>query len=377
MVKNLKSKLGTNFLNFRGWTTQRKIVVFESDDWGSIRIPSKDALKSMVKTGLINPEDQLYMNDALESEDDLNSLFDVLLSYKDFKGKHPVFTANCILANPDFNKIKDSNFSSYSYEPFTTTFEKYPSHKKCFDLWMEGMKNDVFFPQFHGREHVNVSRWMRNLNSNNKLFREAFSHETFAVKPKYGFSKNEKVVAALDIDANSDLIALNDIVTEGYNMFTEQFGFQSNSFIAPNYIWHSDTEKKLVDLGVKYFQGSRFQNSPILGSEKYNRKFHYTGQEGSSKHKYIVRNCYFEPTVSKSSNPVDDCLKSISNAFFWNTPAVICTHRFNYVGFINPVNREKNLPLLKKLIEKLISTWPEVEFMTSDQLGELISKDNL
>ncbi|MGL2964113.1 polysaccharide (de)acetylase [Flavobacterium sp. RSB2_4_14] len=375
MIKKFKSKLGSNFLNIQGWTTQRKIVVFESDDWGSIRIPSRDALSTMVKSGLINPEDQLYMNDSLADESDITHLFELLLSYKDFKGNHPVFTANCILANPDFNKIRESNFTEYHYELFTKTLENYPAHKNCFNLWLEGFRNGVFFPQYHGREHVNVARWMNNLNLKNRLFTDAFDYETFAVKPKYSMPKNQKVVAALDFDLVSELSSINKIVTDGYGLFSSVFGFQSKSFIAPNYIWHPETQKTLKNLGVKYIQGSRFQNVPIINSQKYNRKFHFTGEHGNENQKYIVRNCYFEPTLSKTSNSVDECLKSISNAFFWNTPAVICTHRFNYVGYINEKNRDKNLPLLRELIEKIVTLWPDVEFMTTVELGELISND--
>ena len=41
------SSLKRNLLNFRGWTTKRKIVVIESDDWGSIRMPSKNIFKKL------------------------------------------------------------------------------------------------------------------------------------------------------------------------------------------------------------------------------------------------------------------------------------------------------------------------------------------
>ena len=38
-TQNLKNV----YMNFRGNTTNRKIVAFESDDWGSVRMQSLDA----------------------------------------------------------------------------------------------------------------------------------------------------------------------------------------------------------------------------------------------------------------------------------------------------------------------------------------------
>ena len=38
----LKQTITHNLLNIPGWRTKRHIVVIESDDWGSIRMPSKD-----------------------------------------------------------------------------------------------------------------------------------------------------------------------------------------------------------------------------------------------------------------------------------------------------------------------------------------------
>lgn len=39
---NLKQYITHNLLNIPGWRTNRKIVVIESDDWGSIRMPSQE-----------------------------------------------------------------------------------------------------------------------------------------------------------------------------------------------------------------------------------------------------------------------------------------------------------------------------------------------
>jgi hypothetical protein len=64
------------------------------------------------------------------------------------------------MTNPDFTRIKDNKFEYYYYEPFTKNF---PKHSKSFELWKKGMQNNQFWPQYQGREHINVYQWTKNL----------------------------------------------------------------------------------------------------------------------------------------------------------------------------------------------------------------------
>ena len=60
-----------NLSNIPSWRTNCKIVVFESDDWGSIRMPSKLAYSNLLKKG-IGVDKSLYDTlDSLEKKEDL------------------------------------------------------------------------------------------------------------------------------------------------------------------------------------------------------------------------------------------------------------------------------------------------------------------
>ena len=114
--------------NIPGWRTNRKIVVIESDDWGSIRMPSNDTRDKLLSLGLPmgGAERQRYTNyDTLASKEDLEVLFDTLQKHKDMHANHPKITAVSVVANPDFDKIKVNNFTQYFYEPFTITLKRY------------------------------------------------------------------------------------------------------------------------------------------------------------------------------------------------------------------------------------------------------------
>jgi hypothetical protein len=65
-------------------------------------------------------------------------------------------------------------------------------------------------------------------------------------------------------------------------------------------------------------------------------------------------------------------MKNIQNAFFWNSPAIIGTHRVNYIGSIVEKNRTVNLKFLSELLRAIVKRWPDVEFLSTSQLGSLI-----
>ena len=49
----LRKKLAKYYINLRGWKTNRKIVVIESDDWGSIRMASLKSYTNLLKIGIL------------------------------------------------------------------------------------------------------------------------------------------------------------------------------------------------------------------------------------------------------------------------------------------------------------------------------------
>ncbi len=179
----LKKTITRYLINIPGWHTRRKIVVIESDDWGSIRMPSREVYEKLLRMGIAVDKCPYNRNDSLASEEDLQELFNVLVRYKDINGNTPIITANTVVANPDFSRIKESGYENYYYEPFVETLKKYPKHEKSFLLWEKGIREKLFYPQFHGREHVNVNLWLRLLKTN-ESFRKAFDLNLWGLGPR-------------------------------------------------------------------------------------------------------------------------------------------------------------------------------------------------
>jgi hypothetical protein len=367
-IRNIASMMLRNVRNIPGWRTNRKIIVIESDDWGSIRMCSKKTYKAFLDRGYHVYQSNYNRLDGLESNDDMAALFDILESYSDKNGRHPVITANCVIANPDFDKIAESGYTSYYYEHFSKTLGKYPNHNRVLDFYKKGIAGRFFYPQFHGREHLNVNRWVKALQSKDPEIRFTFSHRTtFSGKEDYSFME------ALDFDSPQEISLLKDIITDGLRLFRHTFGYSSTSFIASCYTWPEELEEVLYNNGIKYIQGVYSQSIPQGGFNKYKNKYHYMGQKNVLGQIYLVRNSSFEPSLFYKKDWVNYTLSSINNAFLWHKPAIISSHRINYIGYLVEANRTKNLTLLENLLKAILEKWPDVEFMTSDELGNLIA----
>jgi hypothetical protein len=369
-----KQTLSRHLINLPGWRTNRKLVVIESDDWGSIRMPSREVYEKFLKHGYRVDQNPYERYDSLASAEDLSLLFDLLSSYKDKNGNHPVITANCVVANPDFEKIKADNFKNYYFELISDTFNRYPKHKDNLKLWKKGMGNGVFYPQFHAREHLNVSKFMNALRMNDPDVHFGFENQM----PGSILKNNSKIanyfVEATHYDSEKDKWDKLEIYLNGLEIFEQMFGYKSLSIIPTNYTWSCDYNGSVAKAGVKYIQGARKMREPVLNSKSLfkNRTLGRGNTHGLIN---IVRNCSFEPTTNIKRNSVDECLRDISIAFRMKKPAIISSHRINFVGFIDESNRDHNLIGLKELISTALRRWPDIEFLTSDKLGSLISNN--
>lgn len=368
LVRAALSNVSRNVLSIPGWRTRRKLIVIESDDWGSIRMPDAEVYAEFLRKGLDLAGSDYNRLDTLESNEDLESLFDVLRRYTDRSGNHPVITANFVVGNPDFEKIQKSGFREYFFEPVSVTLGRYVGRERVEALWYKGRDEGIFHPQYHGREHVNVVRWMEALRRSTPEIMFTFAcRTTFSGDGDYNFME------VLDYNSPKEISEMKRSLLEGLDMFEKLFGFRSRSFIPPCYTWSSEIEEALHRGGIDYIQGLIVQSVPTGSFGRYRRKYHYLGQRNILGQCYLIRNCFFEPSLTAINDPVDECMSRIRMAFRWGKPAVISTHRINFMGSLDVANREKNLKALKGLLDSIFKAWPEVEFITSDRLGDIIT----
>ena len=380
ITSRLKKNLSLNVKNLIGWRTERKIIVFSVDDYGNVRLNSKQARDTLDANGIkVNtPFSGFDLYDTLETKEDLELLFKVLSSVQDVNGRNAVFTAFAVPCNPNFEKMKQSGYREYSYELLPETFNKLAdsqpkAYKGTWSLWKEGIDQKLLIPQFHGREHYNLNVFEKRLSERetdlitmlNTRSVARMSSDTYATRPMsaafgfWNFEENDR---------------FEQIIKDGLNAFENVFGYRASHFMAPGRSEHSVLHKTLKENGIRYI------DTPIIkrehqGNGKYKWGFNYTGKQNDLGQTFIVRNVVFEPNHDNGMEWVEYAMKQIEAAFRWKRPAIISSHRVNFCGHIDPKNREKGLVALQELLKQITLRWPEVEFMAANELGQLVESE--
>lgn len=360
--------------NLPGWTTSKKIVVIESDDWGSIRMSSLDSFEKLRQAGVnVDGGDskRYNSNDTLATSEDLDALFNVLVRFNDKNGNYPVFTAISLTSNPDFERIAGSDFQEYHSELFTSTLEKY-NRADAYEYWVQGAKEGLFVPELHGREHLNVTSWMRALKVRDEHTMLAFNHGVWGIRRT---SKNAiNYQAAFDVQYPGDELSQVDILKKAIDNFEVLHDRRARYFVPPNGPFSNHLLKTLQDGGIKFLSTAKIHNEP-LGNGLYRKHFRVLGGV-TGELCFITRNAFFEPNAEGDQYSLKNCLKDISIAFALRKPVVLSTHRANYIGSLNRNNRVNSLNQLSELLNSIIKLYPDVEFLTSTELGRLITLDS-
>jgi hypothetical protein len=191
----------------------------------------------------------------------------------------------------------------------------------------------------------------------------------------WGFSAktphNIEYQAAFDIETMKDLSFQEESIVSGLKLFEAIHGYKAEFFIPPNGPFNNNLEKAAESEGIKYIGASKVQLEP-QGNGQIKKKYHWLGQKNKYGQIYLTRNAFFEPN-EKGKDWVISCLEDIHHAFLWKKPAVISSHRTNYIGSLDVGNRKLGLEKLDTLLTEVLRRWPDVEFITSTELGKKIS----
>lgn len=368
VLTSVKNRVTSAWCALRDFRTNQHIVVFESDDWGSIRMSNRKDWGDLLNMGYAVDKRPYERFDTLESPNDLEALFEVLSKFKDANGNHPVLTANMLMVNPDFEKIKEERYQAYYYEPIADTYTRYYGDTRVLALMKQGMDSGVFMPQSHGREHFNVRQWLAGLQAGNEDLLTAYRFGMCGIAPKAHPEIGNQMMSALLASNEYEQKEIDRIVAEGLTLFEKMWGFKSKTFVAPRYLWNESSEKTLSENGVELFQTDR-RSKPAFHSPV---RFFSTGSRNKYGQVYSVRNCRFEPATKEGGESVDDLMEQIDNTFKQHKLVVFSTHRINYAGGIDESNRTRTLRVLDEFLTRLLIKYPDTVFMSSNQLIEVL-----
>lgn len=361
--------------NLIGWRTRRKIIVFSVDDYGNVRLASKQAREELDKAG-IRAVSRFDAYDTLENREDLEMLYAVLSAHKDSNGKNAVFTTFALPCNIDFEQMAKEDYQVYYYEHLPLTFEKLSamesaSYEGAWKLLKEGISEAYLRPQFHGREHFHVKVIEERLLQKDKELMLSLKNRSLAsLSPRE--NEGPGYTSAFGFRDFSEVPEFEPIIREGLEAFEKVYGYAAVHFTPPG----GNEHRQVHSFGGKY--GISYVDVPMVkkehqGNGQYKNQFYYTGKKNKDGITYMVRNVVFEPTENNADEAVNLAMKQIEAAFRWNRPAIISSHRVNFCGHVDPANRKKGLGALNELLKQITAKWPEAEFMSADELGDLVT----
>lgn len=359
-----------NLKNIQGSKTKRRLLAFAVDDYGNIRVANLKAKENLLQKG-VKLDNRFDHYDVLDTRGDYEMLFDVLSSVKDNKGNPAIFTPYALPCNTDYQKSIESD--CFTPENLDLTYKKIglqdSAYVGVYELLLEGIQLKLIKPQFHGREHLNVNLFNALLKDKNPhLLANIENHSLAGVPkhpnyPKVGFNQAFAFWNVEEVELH------REILKDGLERFEQVYGYKSVTFTPPAQQLHSALYAYVGSLGVKGVDKERAAVRHI-GQGDYVKERNILGEKGLGDTMNIVRNCVFEPT-DREIDWVSFTLKQIEAAFFWNKPAIVSSHRVNFCGHIDPENRKKGLSALKTLLEKVVKKWPDVEFVSVDEVVEI------
>lgn len=365
----IKEVLKVNLKNaIHGQRVSQKIVIFDSDDWGSNYFSSKKNYDKLIESGVISPKSVAYSRyDSLARAEDLEILFDTLRSVTDCEGKHPIFSTFFAPTNPDFEKIEKDKYQKYHYESFLQTLSRTEEDLAVLHLWKNGINEKLISVAYHAREHLCIPIWMEHLQNNHKKVRDAFAFRFCSVDIN-SLPKGVKAFRPTLYFQNSTQMKANgEALVDGINVLKSLFGASFSVFAPPNGVSHPYYDALLKENGIMTIHNShRFEPNGKGGGTTRVRSMN----SNKLNQVFYDRNCRFEPTSIQ--NDLSKCLLQIQGAFNWNKPAIISTHRVNYIGSISKRNRDTGISQLKLLLNAIVKKWPDVVFASSEDYSKML-----
>ena len=226
---------------------------------------------------------------------------------------------------------------------------------------------------------MNVNRWMSDLKQQKSDTVLAFQNHMIGIGAAFSQENPFGYMDAFNSNFTSGA-ELSNIVHEAMGIFENTFGKKSETFVASCFVWDDSLEKSLAGVGVRGIQSGCWQNVPV-GIENGNamkRRLRFLGQRNRIGQVYTVRNCTYEPSYQQ--NPTEsakECYSQIMRAFQNRKPAIINSHRFNYIGSINRENACENLEGLSWLLHTIMKNVPDAEFISTPELLRIIDQETL
>ncbi len=311
------------------WRAAR-VVVFESDDWGLCGFfPAAgglpDSARQIVGPGGFPPA---YWSSTLEDSATVADLAATLAGHRGRDGLPPVLQANMIVSA--LTPPEDPGQAGRRQAWRQTDLPDLPALYARRGLWRavaDAIAMGVWRPELHGAFHYDPDR---------RVAAAASSPAALAIAQR-GTPLFPGSARAWELGRWRPTSELASELDHSLRVFGALFGRQPRSIAAPDYVWDGRCEALWQSRGLRIIQAKREQRGqfssagPLLerilkaAGRVWDRRAH----PGRT---YLERNCRFEPAQSGDGRTVARCLAAITAAWRRGEPAVVETHRVNFVS---------------------------------------------
>ena len=306
------------------------VLVFESDDWGA------------------GPLEQAAALTALQA---------VLLRHRDATGQPAKMTLGVVLALVDSTAASATHYQRVVLDDVRLA--------PVLAALQAGIAAGVFVPQLHGMEHywppavlaaaqtdTGVARWLTGapLPATEALPSALQSRWTDArVLPSLALSVAE-------IDAAAALETAT---------FARIFGLAARVAVPTTFVWNDAVERAWAAHGVRYLvtPGTRHEYRDVHGKPAGDGRLICNGERSGNGIRYLVRDQYFEPALRHNAARG---LAALARQTLLGRPALLETHRFNFIG----TAATASLHTLDALLIAARGAYPRLRFMSTEQIAE-------
>ncbi len=344
-----------------------KAVVLESDDWGLCAwAPDDRAHRALALLPAFRSDAGLrYGRSTLERAEDVNALAQVLLERRGGDGFPPVWQANTIVANPDYEAMVPPLFE-FAELPIVRQPDV-PSRWARPGVWDAIRKAEgegVWWAELHGLHHLPEAAWLTALRRGQDDARRALEQQSpigLAVEGSGEYDGAEP----------RELRALN--LRKAIEGFRALFGRSPSSFCPPDYRFDDWLEQEAASLGLTTLQGKAEQAGhalPPLRRRWLGLRFpHHDGNRFQ-----LPPRIAFEPAgdaAAPGRRGLEAAQRAAREAWQRGQPAIVSSHRMNY-AHLDAAWSEAGRRALDQLLERLCADG--AVFLTDHEVRQLTER---
>jgi len=341
-----------------GFSFSRPLVLLQSDDWGRVGVRDREGYELLRARG-IDLGSHSYDFYSMETAEDVVALRDMLHRHRDSTGRSACMVMNFLLANVDFPKVTEGEFTEIHLKPLSQGLPGNWQRQRpgLFEAYSEGIAQGLFHPGLHGLTHFcgrAVERELNDPGARGTLLRNLWSAETPYIywrMPWVGYEYYDPAESTFPEPG-----VQRELVRKAAAGFREFFGVGPLSACAPGYRANQETHRAWLEHGVQVAQNGCGPCVPP----------HMDPLE--------ILNLYRTIDVEPAHRilPVEEYLRVIDRCLARGWPAIISVHSINFHSTLKDF-RGPTLKALDQLLTALERKYSDLLYVHDADLYQIVT----